>query len=148
MSRQHVLGYLFALAAAAAWGIAAVVIRKGVTEAASPLGGAVVSLLFGCLVLGLMNLGQYRGGLRQQRRAIGLFVISGLASGFGVANYFLALNSAPVVVVSPVANTSPVVALAIVQVFLGHLERITLRVWLGGLLVVAGVALVSVGQYL
>lgn len=141
------MGYLFSILTAFAWGAGAVVIRKAVAEGASPLGGAVVSLLFGGIILGLMSLGQYDRHLRHQGRALTLFLISGLASGLGVVAYFFALQLAPVVVVSPVSNVTPLLTIVIVQIFLRRLERATLRVWLGGLLVVTGVALVSMAQY-
>lgn len=68
-------GYLFSIATAGAWGIAAVIIRKGISEGASPLGGAVVSLFCGSVILALMNVGHPGGVTRHQGWALTLFLI-------------------------------------------------------------------------
>ena len=59
---------------------------------------------------------------------------------------FWALTEAPVVVVSPITGINPLVAILLAHVFLQRLEHVTKRTIVGGILVVAGVALVAIGR--
>ncbi len=71
--------------------------------------------------------------------------LAGLASTFGVSFWFLALNESRVVVVAPLVGTSPLLSIALTHFFLRRLEKVTWRTVAGGMLVVIGVALVTIG---
>ena len=59
---------------------------------------------------------------------------------------FLAISNAPVVVVAPILAMNPLTAILFSQIFLRGMERITWRVLIGALLVVAGVIIITLGQ--
>ena len=71
--------------------------------------------------------------------------MSGLASAWGVASLYLSLEQVSVVVASPVAGANPLVAILMTHIFLQRLERVSIRTVIGAVLVVAGVALVTIG---
>ena len=54
-------------------------------------------------------------------------------------------SRAPIIVVSPIISAQPVISLALAHVFLQKLERITLPLVLGTLLVVGGVVAIALG---
>lgn len=73
-----------------------------------------------------------------------LFVIlSGLAGAFSWLFYFLALKSGKVSQIVPLDRLSVVFALILAAVFLG--EKLSLKVALGGILIVIGAVLVALG---
>ena len=74
-----------------------------------------------------------------------MFAGAGIFSTTGVLCLFLALERAPVVLVSPVANTNPLFSLIFVALLLRGVERLTPRVFLGAGLVVAGVGVLTLG---
>lgn len=72
------------------------------------------------------------------------YLIAGLASTVGLLSYFAALAAAPVVVVIPIIQLSPLFVLAISFAFLSRdLERVTWRLAVAASVVVAGAILVS-----
>ncbi|MBM2832182.1 MAG: protein of unknown function transrane [Dehalococcoidia bacterium] len=136
-------GYIFALLAALCWSISSLLIRKGVTTFASPLAGTPISLLVGYLVL------FPRQGLStafQARRKLWLLLAAGSCSGLGSLLFYSAMSFAPVVVVSPLGNMAPLIAITGSHLFLRRLEKVTLRLVLGALLVLAGAATITIGR--
>ena len=75
-----------------------------------------------------------------------LFVaLAGGASTWGVTFWFLALGEAPAILVAPLAATHPLFSVLLTLVFLRGLERVTVRTVMGTLLVIGGVALITLG---
>ena len=144
--RDFTIGMTFAFSAAIAYGISAVLIKQGLANLAPPLVGAAVSLFAGTIVLAFIGLRKTGGNLRQEKRSVGLLLIAGIFAGLGIMCNYFALSMAPVTVVTPVTSTNPLFALILSHFFLGRLEKITLRVVLGTILVVAGVALITIGR--
>lgn len=69
---------------------------------------------------------------------------AGLTSGIGIITLFAALETAPVVLVIPLIQTSPLIVVVLSLAFLPRrLELITLRLIAGAAVVVVGVTLVS-----
>ena len=145
--RQMLLGYVASVAAALSYGAGTFVSRIVVTDYASPIVATALSLLFG---LAIMSAVFYRDAITDlpvaPRRAWGSIALAGLASAWGVSFMFLALSRAPVVLVSPLVSTFPLVSILLTHLFLKRLERVTMRTVVGGVLVAAGVALVAVGR--
>ncbi len=145
-TRQTLLGYGSALVAAASYGAGAIAAKKAVTDVASPMTTTAFALLFGTLIM-LAALPRAYGEARSApRRSVMFMALAGVAGVWGVGFYHLALMVAPVVLVTPVANTYPLMTMVVIQLFMQRMERVTLRTALGAALVVAGVGLISVGQ--
>lgn len=141
-----IIGKALAVGAALVAGTSAVLIRQGLADLAPPLVGAAIALFSGTLALGVIELGSANMSLKGEKRSVGFLLLAGVASGIAVtANYF-ALSIAPVVIVAPVSNTSPLFALLLAHLFLGNLERISLRIVFGTILVVVGVILIAIGR--
>ena len=90
--------------------------------------------------------GRLEGNLRQKKGSVVFLLLAGVAAGCGVLASFLALNMAPVVIVSPLQSTSPLFALLSAWLFLGRLETITFRLVLGAIFVMIGVILITIGR--
>jgi drug/metabolite transporter (DMT)-like permease len=144
--RDAIIGRAFGIGAALAYGISSVLVRQGVTGLAPPLVGASVALLAGTVTLAIPATRGLRTDLSQKSKAIWLLLISGVAAACGIIANFFALAMAPVVIVSPLQSTSPIFALLMSHLFLRHLERITLKLILGSILVVGGVILITLGR--
>ncbi len=142
------LGYLAALAASIAYGGGQTIARKVTTEFTSPLAASAIALLFGLLYVSVIFHRPIIRDLRAPKAGLIWFGLSGLASAWGVTFLFFGMSHAPVVVVAPMAAANPIVTLILARVLLKSLERITLRVVIGLLLVVLGVALVALGNAL
>ncbi len=73
------------------------------------------------------------------------YVVAGLASTFGLTAYFAALEAAPVVVVVPIIQLSPLLVIAASAAFLPRsLERVTWPLAAAAVVVIVGAVLVSV----
>ncbi len=141
--RTLITGVAFALAAAMAYGSSQVITRQIIGNMAPPLVGTLISLFWGTLGFALLsarNLGDR--GDHFGRGAL-FFAAGGLFSAMGVLLMFYALGLGQVVVISPVLATNPLFTLLFASIFLRGVERITPRVVLGALLVVAGVVVLS-----
>jgi drug/metabolite transporter (DMT)-like permease len=142
-SRRTLLGVLFAFTAALSYACSQVVIRHSVEDLAPPLVGSMVALFWG--TLGFMAL-SYRS-LSEKSVYFGrgalLFAGAGFFSTLGLVGMFLALDRGEVVVVSPVLATHSLSTLVLAALFLRGVERLTPRVAIGALLVVAGVIVLS-----
>ena len=143
--RPVFLGILATVLATVCYGVAQFLARKLVTGQAPALVVTTFSLVAGMMILGALS----TRGMAQDRHAPKrdfLFIaLAGLLAASGVAASFYALSLAPLVVVSPIAAANPLVSLALAHFFLHRLERVTLRIWIGAGLVVAGVVLVALG---
>ncbi len=146
-SRRVRLGSLAALASAASYGAGSVVSSKIVAEFASPMVVYSFSLTFGTLIMAaLFNRQAYSDMVRAPRAAWLHMALAGVTGAWGVAFFNLALTDAPVVLVAPVAGAYPLVSILLAYVFLKKFERVSKRTVLGAVLVVTGVALVTLGR--
>ena len=135
-------GYVFALSAAIAYAASQVVAKEGVKELDAPLVGTTIALIFasiGFIPLAIRNLATPVADVRMGAL---YFAGAGIFSATGVASMFLAIERAEVVVVSPISSTHPLFTLLFAAIVLRDLERVTLRIVLGGLMVFAGVVLI------
>lgn len=144
--RKLYLGYLAALGAAASYGSVALVGAKIVRDYAPPMVGSAFSLMFGTMIVAVLFHRHVIADYKHiPRRGWIFIVLAGCAATWGVSFWFLALNNAPIVLVTPLAATNPLMALLITHIFLQRLERVTLRTVFGALMVVGGVALIAIG---
>ena len=145
VQKTAVIGYLMAMGAAMGYG-GNQVVAKQIVEETHSLVGAAFSLLFGLVILSTITARDVARQERTQSIAYVWAVLAGLASVGGVAFLYLALGQAPVVVVAPVIGTNPLFSIILAWVFLRQMERLTPRIVLGAVLVVAGVTVVAVSQ--
>ncbi len=162
MSRDHRLGIVFGLLTAFCWAISPIFIRLGLLGLPSSLWGVTIGLLASTLVYGLWFAGPERQRLfsrgrdalradqgRIARLAIPIQILAGVSAGIGVLSRTISIDLAPIVVVVPLGHSSALFTLILAPLVLGaHLERITPRLTAGVLLVVAGAALIVIGQNL
>jgi len=139
------LGLLFALTAVLSYAVAQLLTRHAVSSDASPLLGALIALTVGTLSFGFLAGRQMSEPAANLRRGALLFAVAGLFSTLGVIFQFVALQKGQVIVVSPIANTSPLFTLIFATVLLRGVEQLTFNVFLGAALVVAGVAVIRLG---
>ena len=145
MKREILIGYAFALAGALAYGAAQTLTRKGVSEMTTPLVGATISMFAGMIALVFLNIRDLHTAAFSQRRAVVLVVLSGIFSSFGVTLMYFSLSLAPVTVASPIVSINPLLTILYASIFLRQSERVTRRIVFGGVLVVFGVILVTLG---
>lgn len=144
--RTAIAGRAFGIGAGLSYGISSILIRRGVGDLTVPIVGAAIAMLSGSIWLSIIGGRNIKTGLADGRKAIFLLLSSGVVSAAGIIASFFALSVAPVVVVSPLQNTTPLFTLLWSWLFLGQLERITLRLVLGSVLVVTGVILITLGR--
>jgi drug/metabolite transporter (DMT)-like permease len=155
IERTSIAGYLFGIATAACWAASPILIRKGLIGLRSPLWGVTVGLAVAAI--GFMAWlwvrrpesdvrPSWRTMDRRIKLAIWFQVVAGLASAVGSIGRTIAIDVAPVVVVVPLVQTASLWTIVFAPLMLGrHVERVTPKLVLGAVLVVAGAALVIVG---
>lgn len=148
MSRLPSLAYAFPLTAALLYAVSHVLVKRGVSELATPLAGATIGLFFGTLAFSMVSIRHLDSSLAARKWAVALFVAAGILAAVGVALQYTALSMTPVIVVSPLTSTHPLLTLVFFRIFLRRLEHTSPRVTAGAILVVLGVGAISVGQAL
>ena len=144
--RTLLIGAGFGLSAGIAYGFNSVLVRYGVGEMATPLVGAAISLLTGTVIIGTFGARGVKRSIKETRKGVVFMLLSGLVSACGITSSFFALSIAPVVVVSPLQSTNPLFALLFSWLFLGRLEKITVKLLIGCVFVVIGVILITLGR--
>ena len=142
------LGYVAAVGAGASYGGAQTVGKYVTTEFTTPLVASGFALLFGFLYISILFHRHIPNDIFDVSSRAGLvwFALSGVFSGCGVCLLYLALDRAPLVVVSPVVAINPMVTLLLTHILLKRLEKISIRTILGSCLVVTGVVVVIVSK--
>ncbi|MDP2728781.1 MAG: EamA family transporter [Dehalococcoidia bacterium] len=146
MSQTQLRGYVFALISALGYSAVSVIAKKGLLTYGSPIAAVCVSLLTGTLIMALFNFRNVEINPAKGRKGLLFFALSGIMAGVGQLSSYLALGLAPVVIVSPLSNTTPLFTVFLVPIFLRGLEKVSLRVALAAGLIVAGVVLISLGR--
>lgn len=145
--RSIFLGYAAALGAAASYGSVTLVARKIVTDYSSPLVATAFSLIIGTVIVGgIFHRDILIDTPRAPKRAWVFVILSGCASTWGVAFWFLALDGAPVVLIAPLVGVHPLISIILSYLFLKRMEHLSWRVLIGAVLVVTGVALIAIGR--
>lgn len=156
IQRSRVAGYLLGVATAACWATSPILIRKGLVGLPSPLWGVTIGLSIAAIAFGSWlwmtrpepreDVPGWRGLDRRIKFAVGFQVLAGLASGLGSVARTVAIDVAPIVVVVPLVQTTSLWTIVFAPLMLGrHVERVTPKLVLGAVLIVAGAALVIVG---
>ena len=142
------VGMVLALMAAAAYGSSQFLAKQIVTEIAAPSVVATVGLFSGFIVLMGLSIRSLPKDRKAPKKALAYLILSGIASSAGVTFLYSALELAPVVIVAPVSSVTPLISLSLAHIFLTKMESITTKTWVGAILVVAGVTLITIGSHI
>ena len=146
-NKRLMLGYAASIGSAICYGSVAVVGRKIVGEYAPPLVATAFSMMMGTAMVAALFYRDVNSDLATApRRAWIMVALAGVAAAWGISFWYLALGEARVVLVAPLVGVSPLVSIVLTHFFLKRLEKVTMRTVLGALMVVGGVALVTLGN--
>ncbi|MBI3128156.1 MAG: DMT family transporter [Candidatus Tectomicrobia bacterium] len=91
----------------------------------------------------LFRLGGTARPLALNRRSLGFFLLAGLSQAAAQLGVLYALRRGMVAVISPIVSTAPLFTILLTPLLLRGREKITIRLLLSALLIVAGVVLVT-----
>ena len=145
ISRFELLGYLYGLGTGVCYGASTVVMSTAVSDHAPPFVVAAIAMAFGTIMtVPLAGMGIPRA-FQASPKGFGMFALAGVTGGAGVLAILFGVKHSEVVVVLPLISVSPLITLFMARIFLRRLEKITITLVMGTLLVVAGTVLVAVG---
>jgi uncharacterized membrane protein len=121
--------------------LAQVLAKAGLASWASPLAAALIGYTVSAAVVWTAGaaVGR-RSAFKVNRQGASWFAFTGLLNGLAVLALYLALNTGPVHLVSPIVATYPVFTLVLNAAWLRR-ERLTARLGAGVALTVSGVAI-------
>jgi len=132
---------LFGLGVAVCFSVSPIFIRRGLSDLASPLLGVTIGMGFSALAYGIMLLFR-RKQIRQgpiPRDALWFQLAASFFVGISTWLRWIALDMAPVSVVLALGRLNVPVVILLAPMLVGKaVENVTLRVWLGAVLIVAG----------
>ena len=137
---------LFGIGTAICFAISAIFIRNGLEDLPSPLLGVTIGMVITAIVYGLLLL--FRRKQIQQgpiSRDAWLFQLAaGVIVGLATWARWIALDMAPVAVVMALGRTNVPIVIFLAPLLVGRkAERVTVRVWLGAALIVAGAVILN-----
>ena len=154
-----ILGMLCALIGGSAYGASQFMFKQVFKQNIDPLVAVSYALLSGTIILivlkQLPNVNLFNLTIKSLKRpekqipkeAYIYCIIAGICASGGLGFSALALNIAPVVVVSPIFALVPLVTLSLTVIFLKATDRVTKKIWIGATLVVIGVIFIGFGSY-
>jgi len=133
---------VFAGIAALGFAVRDNVTRYGFREFTDPVLAAAVSTATSVTIMWTYAVIGARKQLRFGLPGVKFLMCAGVAEGFAYIMMWRALASGAVVVVSPLVNSHSIFAVALAALFLRDLERVTWRIGVATVLIVAGVMIV------
>jgi len=118
------------------------VTRYGFLDFTDPVLAAAVSTATSVTLMWTYALIAARRELRVDRLGLKLLMCAGVAEGFAYVTMWRALARGSVAVVSPLTNSHSIFAVVLAAVFLRDLERVTWRIGVATVVMVAGVMIV------
>lgn len=139
-------GLLFAFGAAFFFGLEAVWARSGFVEGGPLLLGLSIRII--AASIGFFGYLWVRGMLTSlstlRVSSLGWYIVAGIANTLFLGAYYAALQVAPVSVVVPIVQTSPLLVILLSFFFLPtRLERVSLRLAVGAGIIVLGAILIT-----
>lgn len=137
---------LFALLTAIAWGVGSYFEKKGLLMGnLAPQVGITIRTFVALFILSLVSVSQWKTIPQAGPKALLYLVIGGgvLAGSVGLLLFYMAIKSAPLGRVMPIAFTSPLFG-ALLGFLLAN-EPITIKSIVGILLTVGGIVLLTIG---
>jgi DME family drug/metabolite transporter len=139
---QAKLGFISIIASSIVYSVVQVLAKSLIGGEVSALAGTLITLGSGSFILLLATIKNFKKNYDVSRHdALWVFIAGALGSN-GLMLNFLALERAPVVLITPIIGITPLITLVLAAIFLRELEKLTLRVIFGSIIVVAGVILV------
>ena len=137
---QLVEGYTFGALSAVGYGISPLLIRAAIGGTGLGIAGALISYAAATLVLmaGLVQPGRLSRLRHMDRKALGWFLLTGVSVFFAQMFRYVALDLAPVTVVTPLQQSSAIFGLFFAFLFNRQMESFTPRVLIGIALSVLG----------
>lgn len=136
---------IFPLLAGAGYGLSHVFRKMGLNIMVEPLFGVTVqnaaALSFSLALLYLRK--DKKKTLWVGRTPLAFFALSGISAMMGQTSLFYALNAGKVVVVSPLSSITPLFVIILARLFLKRMERVTWKILLGTVLIVAATCLIA-----
>ncbi|MBM4261806.1 MAG: DMT family transporter [Deltaproteobacteria bacterium] len=135
----------YPIGASALAGASQVVRKFGLASVAHPFLAAAVtatsSLVISLIVMGYVEKTQETW--KVNRQCFWWFVAAGITISLGMTCIYYALDLGKVSAVIPVSSTGPLFSLLLTWLFLRDVERVTPRIVISALMIVGGVALIS-----
>jgi transporter family protein len=133
---------LFALGSAFFAGLTAIFGKLGVEGLNSNLATLIRTVVILAMTIGIVTLrSEWVAPRTWEPRSVAFLVLSGLATGFSWLLYYRALQMAPASLVAPIDKLSVAFAIVLAVLFLG--EAMTVKLALGGLLILSGVLILA-----
>ncbi len=149
--RRYLIGCLAGLMAGAATGASTVLAKQAVSVYDSPLVITALGMLAAIfIVVPAVGVIAVRSPAVREfdRRSMAFIWLSGLSTTVSIVAQLFAVQRADVVIIAPILATFPLWTLLLAHIFIARLEQITLRLTVGAIVTVAGVAAVAVGGQL
>ncbi len=131
---------IYPLAAALVWGLSPNIRKLGLEIINYPMLGAAVSVSVSVLMMLIVV--TFSGGVKSLKlnlRGIFFQLLSGTAHAVAILFYVYGLNVGKVVIVTPLANSTPLFSLPLALIFFRAKEGITISTVLGTFLIVLGI---------
>lgn len=140
-------GFALGVGAALLFGLEPILAKIGLAVGTPSLVGLVIKTLAAAVVFFVYAAVSDEFDRTRLRHGTGLmwYLLAGLANTSFLASYYLGLSVAPVSVVTPLMQTTPLFVALLSYLFLPDLERLTRYVVVGVVLVVVGATVVAVG---
>ena len=149
--RRYLLGCLSGLMAGAATGGSTVLAKQTVNVSDAPLTIAAIGMLAAMLIVlpTVAVIAARNPAVRAyDLKSMGFVCLSGLSTTVSIVAQLFAVQRADVLIVAPILATFPLWTLLLSHIFISRLEEITLRLTVGTVVAVGGVAAVAVGGQL
>jgi len=130
------------LLAALGFAIRDIVSRHGLETYPEPMVAAAAATLASVSLMWALAAARVVPFVRPPRRGFGWLALSGVCECLAYVTMWRALATAPVSIVSPLVHAQPLFTIVLAAVFLRDVERMTWRLVLASLLIVAGVTVV------
>ncbi len=109
-----------------------------------PLLAGAVSVTISFLVISMTGASARWRALNFNRRCLPFYICAGIGSAIATVSNSYALYLGKVIIISPIFNTVPLFVLFFAAIFLRDVERITISIVMGAIMVVLGAVIISV----
>jgi len=140
------IGYLMGIFAAFIFGIGQGVRKQGLLINNDPIYGSLIGSLIALVAIVLFQgfKGTLKTTLIENYRIINInFILASIFLSFGPVFFFLAASQMQVSYVSVIAAVEPLMTILLSVLFLKDREKITPSVWIGAVLILTGITLIS-----